>query len=257
MLKIHINSKTYYLAHSEGWLNALSIYVYFCKEVSNRKLFFKPKQKTLAIQRMAQKLNISFNTLNTHLNTLSQKGLVFIRENEIEFISTKEMMQQHHKSVYVPGEVKTLKDIKIFLKSIPLLSNLYSQKRIIEKKEYLNYINAKAKKNFRLTKSEFKIFKAGLRKGKSTQYVNRKIIATISKVLDCISKKSSSTAVKYKKVLNGLNVFKCINSSQLLFSGVSYFDFTYLRSNDLVEFRYTFFKNGCIYKYYPTEFILH
>ena len=256
MHKIHINSKIYYSARTEGWLNALSVYVYFCKNYTNRKFFFKSKKKTLAIQRMAIKLNVSFNTLNTHINTLSEKNLVFIRENEIEFASTKIMMGNHHKSVYVPAQISELKDIKIFLKSIPFLSNLYSQKRIIEKKEYLNSIITKVKKNYFIPKNEYKIFKAIKRKGISTQDVNKKIIATISKVLDCISKKSTSTAVKYKKLLNNLNVFKAFNSNQLLFSDVNYSDFTYLRSNDLIEFKYTFYKNRCIYKYYPTQFIL-
>lgn len=201
------------------------------------------------------KLGIGFNTLNQHLNILKQKGLVSFDETKITLATNKDMKVKTENIIFVPKQIEKYSDIKIFLNSIPFLSKLNSQKKVINKKEHYRYIRYKGDNNYFLNKKELKLY-LKLRKEcnlKSLQS-NNDIVGSISKVLECINRKSSATAVKYKQFLKKFGVIDYENSLETLFENVSNEFYIYLRRNDFKEHKYCFFMNGSIYKRNPTKY---
>ena len=259
MHKIRITGKIYADANQNDWLPALSIYVYFCKVNSNRRIYFSPKKRIHSIKDLSKKIGVGFTTLNQHINTLKVKGLVTFESDHIAFKTTSQIIGISDKVLFIPETVKSYSDVKMFLNAIPFISRLYQQKRTISKKKHLAYIQHKVTNNLWLSPAEFKQYKKWLSNNKcnsSKKVLNEKIYATINKVCDLIDKKSATTAVKYKKFLERVGVFSIKNSVTHIFDNVSWSDYLNLKRFGEINLKFTFFKFGCVWKYNPTEYII-
>jgi hypothetical protein len=156
-----------------------------------------------------------------HISVLKSKGLVEYTGGYLILSSNKnQRLRYGHGVARSPFKLftvsKDLNHIKNFLKSVPMLSNLYAQQRKIKRFQRISVIKAKAQESKFLTGSEFKIFKKHKETEVKYSEVNLSIKGSAKKML-C----SNPTAIKRRKVLQGLGVIKGISRTKVLAFGSS------------------------------------
>ena len=248
--------KVYADAHKNGWINSLAVYILICKKHTGKSFYFKPKQKTLMLQKLSKLTGIGYTSLHLHIRILKEKGMIeFLPSGEMKLIGNKQrnLKVRSNHILYVRENIDTISDIKILLNSIPFLSNLRQQKREIEKKEHLKYIKEHYFSN-EITKGERKYFRTQDKKYGGvfeSDDVLRCAVQTIGKLVE---RKSNSTVCKYKKNLKKLKVIKYYNECHAVYTNVTFADYTFIRSNDMLGIKGGFFYKGNIYIHKPTEF---
>ena len=255
MLNVRFSSKVYTDAFQNDWLNSLAVYILLCKRHSGKSFYFKPKQKTKLLQNISKLTGIGYTSLNHHIKILVDKGMIkFFDSGEMKLVGNDKVTNRinGYKLMFVNEQVNTLSDIKLLLKSIPFLSNLLRQKKAHDKKEHYEYIKDNPKEFTWKTNRQLRIF---LQKGGTFDRCEE-IFCGINKIKELVYKKSHTTVCNYKKKLKELRLIQYTNKWHAIYTNVTYADFVYLRSSDLVCYNNIFFHKGSIYINRPTEFML-
>ena len=112
-----IHGKMYYEAYEQGWMPSLAYFVYLSVNFPHKR--FK-----------VEETGLNTKVLYKHLNILREKGLLTYKNGLVTIISNKKIIQKYHfnSGFRLFTKETTLKGIKQFLKSVPIISNLYRQK---------------------------------------------------------------------------------------------------------------------------------
>lgn len=250
MQKVRFSGKIYFQAFSEGWLNSLAVYLYLCKMHSGKTFYYERNTKTKFISRLSKKIGISQNSLSSHLKILVKNEMVTIIDGEIKLIGNKSNMAN---KLYLNEATNTLQEIKELLKSIPFISNLYSQKKAFEKKEHQQYLrnNPFAARSKNLRRRIFRQIVGGEVFKKS----NKEIFCGIKMIGKLTNQKSTATICKYKKLMKIKGVINYTNSTEILHSGTSISDYRHLLRYKLIP-KGSFYKSGFILRNKPTQFTI-
>ena len=225
---------------------------------SSKNFYFKKGEKTKVINELALEMGIKPSTLQKHLSILQSKNIVFFKHNCIKLASNKEINQWNAtiKFVTIPESITTLKQIKIFLVGIPLLSNLYKQKRQISKKNTRLIKKREAESNKFIPGMSSRQRRHDATRDITEKSVNRSIILTNESICKKLGKKSNTTATKYKHELKKLGCYKVLNKIEVLKENVNYFEFLNFKEHGGIEKATYFFNNGKVVKFLPSEFFL-
>ena len=251
--RIKIPSRLYYKSFSEKWLNSLAIYVYLCKSHSGKNYYFKPNQKTKMIKALADAHKISLTSLQYHLSVLENNGLLTVYPTEIRLTKNIDLFRLNSKSVFVPANINSLKEIKTFLKTIPILSNLVSQEKAVKKIQRLNYIREQSEKRCgKIKVAELKRLSRYNNKGGKMVF-NEQFQLSVRSMGNLIERKDKNTIGKYKKFLKDSKIINVFNEKIKLFKHrLSFCIFTELRMNNIIDLK-TYFYKGFIYQCMPSN----
>jgi|GEM_PF-6966365 len=148
MSKIYINGRLYAKAREEGWLTSLSYFVYWSSKYPSKFFHVKDLKK------------FSRSCIKYNLKVLESKGLAVIENGYVKFTSNSKIRSQlpiynkkrekyeysSRDKLYIknPGGIN---NIKLFLKSVPFLSNISWQRKMEGKKERIRTIYSSSSKN--------------------------------------------------------------------------------------------------------------
>lgn len=254
MNKVRINSKIYAQAFQEGWIDSLAIYVHLAKVHSGKSFYFKTGRKTDAIKSIADKSSISFSTLCRHLNVLKKNNLVHIFKNEIKLATNKEMQVITRKYVYIPETINILKDIKTFLKSIPIISNLKSQQKAIDKIEHFSTLKHNSERN-RISYKQYKQLRRYEQRGGRFE-CDQELTLSYSKICELTKQNRRNTISEMKRVLKEGLVLTYKNFREKLFTErIKPHIYEMLVAEGMITGK-TFYYKGWVFKVKSSEFKL-
>jgi hypothetical protein len=240
-----IHGKMYYDAFKHGWMPSLAYFVYLSVNFPHKR--FK-----------VEETGLNTKVLYKHLSILREKGLLTYKNGVVTIISNKKIIHKYHfnSGFRLFTKENTLKGIKQFLKSVPIISNLYRQKKMIEVKENFRRTYAHLKHN-PLAKVKVKAYKALLKFTESHDIQDiRPIQMSLHKageILEC----SKPTAVKIRKYLNNVDIAKYQRRFKLVQKQVSEeFARQYISYSRDNGSRFLFYNSGNVYEEQSPVFIL-
>ena len=255
-IRVRISGKTYAKAHRENWLPSLAIFVFLSKAHSGKNYYFRHKEKTKLIASLAEKYNISFTSFSKHVKILKDNGLISFGKNEMKLLSKRFMLRRRGRTVFVPANIQSLQDIKTFLNTIPILSNLVSQEKAINRIQRYTYISEQSQKKFGdLTSADYRSLKKyNSRGGKMT--VNDSLQLSVSKMGELMERKSKNIISKYKKFLKEKGILKIFNHTVRIFNyKISFKQFLILKEDKVIENNSYYYK-GYAYTCNPSLMVL-
>lgn len=196
---VRISGKTYYKMRKAGKLSSLAIYVCLVKNNSSKTYWFKPGTKTILVQNVAKQIGVSVSALYKALKDLEAVGLLSAYDNEIRLTKNADLFRERGKRVFVPNYIVGYKDILMMLKSIPVLSNLCSQKKAVDKAEHFKSIEHNPKASLRELKSLERWLK---KRGATTLEYNSDLMASNNVLKKALEVSSNSPVQKIKKFLS-------------------------------------------------------
>ena len=128
---------------------------------------FKPEIISKLYQKLADQSNVSLGLVIRHIKKLESLGMIQVLDvGEIRLVGNnlKEIRRNAEKIMYVEAGIDTYQDIKKLLYAIPLLSNLRSQSRTIEKKKHLQDIKHAVDNRQSVSKRDYKSLTRFLKK---------------------------------------------------------------------------------------------
>ena len=255
-IRVRIPGKIYAKAHQENWLPSLAVFVFLSKVHTGKNYYFRHKEKTKLIKSLADKHKISSTSFAQHIKILKEKGLISFGKNEMKLISKRYFLRNRRKTVFVPENISTLSDIKTFLNTIPILSNIVSQEKAINRIQRYTYISEQSQKKFGdLTSADYRSLKKyNSRGGKMT--VNGSLQLSVSNMGKLIDRKSKNIITKYKKFLKDKGLIKIYNHTVKIFPyRISFKQFLGLKEDRIIESQSYFYK-GFVYKCNPSLIVL-
>lgn len=240
-----IHGKMYYDAFKHGWMPSLAYFVYLSVNFPHKR--FK-----------VEETGLNTKVLYKHLSILREKGLLTYKNGVVTIISNKKIIQKYHfnSGFRLFTKEKTLKGIKQFLKSVPIISNLYRQKKMIEVKENFRRTYTYLESNPK-AKVGMKAFRA-LKKFQKDNDIHdirpiRLSLHKAGKVLDC----SKPTAVKIRKYLNDVGIARYQRNFKLVKEGVTKeFALRAIAYAKEHSFRFMTYSDGNIYEEHTPIFLL-
>ena len=199
--KVYLTGQLYYTARQDKWLVSLSYYIYLSYLFPHKKLTVK--------EYLQKNKKHNDKTLYKHLNILIEKGLCF-KNDEIYTLASNDVLKLIYRN---SGEIKqgikgkfklfisnenVLRDvnrIKYFLKTIPLISNLYAQQKKELIKDKFRTIEHRLKNNEYISLKEYKSYLKFIKKNNTCE--KSKIQISIKGTKKVIQAGSEHTAVKY------------------------------------------------------------
>lgn len=220
MGKLYLNSKLYYKANREGWLQSLSYFCYLSSRYKNKRF-----NKT--------KTGLPKSSLERHLKVLKEKELVTVQGNTVVIGSHKEIAKIYggwEKLFLNVAAQKDLKSIRNFLNSVPMISNLYFQQKKEKKKENFRIINTRCNKDVYVSKKDHKSLLNFIKKNSLDSSPIQLSIKRAKEVLSC----SEKTAIKRKKLMEAQGIFTSKRNFEILFSNISKKDYYFCLNNDII-----------------------
>ena len=257
--KVKYSAKTYTAAYENGWIDSLAFYILLVKIHPGKSFYFKPGTKTKLYKKLSDQTNVSLGLVIRHIKKLESLDMIQVLEvGEIRLVGNnlKEIRRNSEKIMYVEAGIDTYQDIKKLLYAIPLLSNLRSQSRTIEKKKHLLDIKHAVDNRQSVSKRDYKSLTRFLKKHDGVIQVNQELNCTLGKIKELLARKSNSTICRVKAWLKEKGVISYSNSWHQIFSGVTYQDYIYLLSYDLLGLRGLFYYKGSIWMNKPSSFTL-
>jgi hypothetical protein len=205
--KIYLTGNLYYTAKKDKWLVSLSYYIH---------LSFKFKNKQFTLKQIN---HINHKTLYKHLNILIEKGLC-IKVNDKYILTSNDTLKVMYRNsqeekLNIPAKLKlfiqgdkilnNINSIKYFLKTIPLISNLYAQQKKELIKDKFRKIKHRLDKGYFIPIKEFKSYQKFIKKNKTEK---TKIQISIKGTKKALKLGSEHTAVKYRKLIQKFKVTK-------------------------------------------------
>lgn len=251
-IRVQIPGKVYAKAHSENWLPSLAVFVLLSKSHTGKNYYFRHKEKTKMLKSLADHHKIGLTSFLKHIQILKEKGLLHFYCNEMRLVSKKQLFRMRGRLVFVPENINTLSDIKTFLNTIPILSNIVSQQKAIDRILRYTYISEKTKKAFGgLTSAGYRSLKKYIgRGGKMT--INGSLQLSVLKMGELIDRKSKNIISKYKKFLREKGIIQVFNRTTKVFGyRISFNQFLDLKEHSIIEAN-TYFYKGFVYKCDPS-----
>ena len=240
-----IHGKMYYDACEQGWMPSLAYFVFLSVKFPHKR--FK-----------VEETGLNTKVLYKHLSILREKGLLEYKNGVVSIISNKKIIQKYHfhSGFRLFTKENTLKGIKQFLKSVPIISNLYRQKKMIAVKENFRRTYAYLKQN-PLAKVKVKAYKALLKFSKDHDIHNiRPIQLSLCKAGEILSC-SKPTAVKIRKYLNNVDIAKYQRNFKLIAKQVSEeYAKQAISHNKENGSKFTFYNLGNLYEEHSPIFVL-
>ncbi|MGK6342851.1 hypothetical protein ACMGDK_11465 [Chryseobacterium sp. DT-3] len=255
-IRVYIASTIYAKAFNEGWMDALSTYVYLSKEHTGKNFYFKYKEKTKMLKLVSQKYGIGFSTLLRHINKLEKEGLIVFERNEMRLISKRQMRFINDKNVFVPGNINSIKEIKIFFAGLAMISCLVGQVKAFERKERFSYISEQMSKKFgKCTSKDVKKYDNYIRRGGTIDF-KRELTLSVNKIGELIGKKSKNTITKIKKFFKDKGILKIFNQKNKIFQGrITLSNYLDLKKEDFISIN-TYFYKGWVFECKPSVYTL-
>lgn len=149
------------MAIEEGWTKQLAYFGHIAMLTGNRTIFNYTSRK------LAKKLGKSHGTVNTHVQFLIEKGLLFIEYGNLKCISKKDMqslVSERNKKLTGKGFLKIKVHNKILhtewnICARVVLNNLKRQKHVSRIKSEVNAICKKISSNSYITGKEYARYK--------------------------------------------------------------------------------------------------
>lgn len=218
-IRVRIPGKLYAKAFHEKWLPSLSFFVYLSKSHSGKNYYFRKNEKTKMIKGISEKFGIGLTQVCKHLKILSDNGLVTFYEKEMRLISNQKLIAGKCKYIFVPKDISSYKDIKIFLNAIPILSNIVNQEKAIERIKRYNYISERVAGGDRsVSGKDYQKLSAYKKKGGKMSF-NSQTTLSIKRISELIERNSKSIVIKYKKFLQEKGLVKISNEFVRSFAG--------------------------------------
>lgn len=241
---VRINGKVYAKAHREKWLPSLAMFVFLSKSHTGKNWYFRTGEKTRMIKAIADKHNIGLTALQKHIRILKENNLITFYDNEMRLISNAKMRPDESNFVFVPRNISDYSDIKYFLNTIPVLSNIVQQEKAIERIKRYNYINQqknKAHGNCKL--QDFKKLSSYLKKGGKMDF-NSEMLLSIKRMGELLERKSKNTVTAYKKFLKEWGLIKVYNETVRIFPyAVSFSHYLGLKKAEVISHHCFLYKN--------------
>jgi hypothetical protein len=252
--KIYLTGQLYYQAKTEKWLVSLSYYVYLS--------YLFPQKKFSVKQYMEKNKKHHDKTLYKHLNILTLKGLC-VKNNETYTLVSNDTLKSMYRNnaeikkgikakfkLFISNEnvLRDINRIKYFLKTIPLISNLYAQQKKELIKDKFRKTEHKLQNNYFISIKEYKAYQKFIKKHNTCE--KSKIQISIKGTKKVIKAGSEHTAVKYRKIIQKNKVTKNKRNIEIIEKNSSFEMFLCLYVLDS-KLR---FKKGTIYKDKCTSF---
>lgn len=252
-IKVKIPGKIYAKAFNEGWLNSLGLYVFLCKSHSGKNYYFKDNSKTKMLKVLSDIHNISLTAFMKHIKVLNENGLLSFSKNEMKLSGNIDLFRNKGKVVFVPKNINSFKDIKFFLQTIPILSNIVSQEKAIKKIKRYSYKQEQSlKKVGDINSKEYYRLK-GYKKNGGKMTFNSEILLSISKMGELIERSNKNTITKYKKFLKEKGIINVFNEKiKLLKHKISFQQYLEMKQFNLIDNRSYFYK-GIVYHCTPSN----
>lgn len=210
-IRVRIPGQIYARAFREKWLPTLAFYVYMCKSHSGKNYYFKNNHKTKMMKATAERYGISFTQFCKHIKILADNGLVHFHNNEMRLVSNRNLLKGKCKYIFVPAHISQYKDIKIFLNTIPILSNIVKQERAVERIKRYNYISERvANGNTSVSGRDYRSLATYQKKGGKMNY-NAQTFLSIKRISELVEKTSKQIVIKYKKFLREKGLVRICN----------------------------------------------
>lgn len=241
---VRINGKVYAKAHREKWLPSLAMFVFLFKSHTGKNYYFRSGEKTKMIKAIADKYNISLTALQKHVRILKENKLIEFYANEMRLITNAKMRPDESNFVFVPRNISEYSDIKYFLNTIPVLSNIVQQEKTIERIKRYNYINQqKNQPKGDCTLQDFKRLKLYLKKGGKMDY-NSQMLLSIKRMGELLERKSKNTITAYKKFLKERGLIKVFNEMARIYPyAVSFSHYLGLKKAEAISNHCFLYKN--------------
>lgn len=252
-IKVKIPGKIYAKAFKEGWLNSLGLYVFLCKSHSGKNYYFKANSKTNMLKNLSDVHGISFTAFMKHIKALNENGLLSFSKNEMKLTRNSKLFSGIKKFVFVPININSFKEIKFFLQTIPILSNIVSQEKAIEKIKRYNYKQEQSLKKFgNITSKEYNKLKRYKKDGGKMEF-NSNIQISISKMGELIERSNKNTITKYKRFLKEKGIINVFNEKiKLLKYKISFNQYLEMKKYNLIDIR-SYYYRGYAYHCTPSN----
>lgn len=250
---VRIPGKIYAKAFNEGWLNSLGLYVFLCKSHSGKAYYFKANAKTKMLKNLADTHKISLTAFMKHIKTLKENGLLSFSKHEMKLTKNSELFRIKKKRVFVPANINSFKEIKFFLQTIPILSNIVSQEKAVKRIQHYNYQKEQSKKASGDIKVKGYNSLRRYEKNGGKMKFNSNIQLSVSKMGELIERTNKNTITKYKKFLKEKGIIKVFNEKvKLLNHKISFNQFIELKKYNVIDNR-SYFYRGIVYHCTPSN----
>lgn len=255
-IRVKIPGKTYAKANQEGWLSSLAVFCYLCKRHTGKSFYFKKGRKTELIKKLSKEHNIGFTMLCKHLKVLQQEGLVSVKPNEIKLAKNRDLFRKKQRYVFVPSNINNLKDIKIFLSGIPIISNLVAQDRAIKRIKHYNYLREQRSVANRYVKTHgFRSLKKYEDRGGKMIY-NEGFRLSYERIKEISGIGCRNLIAKIKKLLKEKGILSIHNQKEKVVEyRISFCEFQRLIKYGVLD-NQCFFYKGWVYRVMPSLFNL-
>lgn len=240
----NFHNKLFTDAYENNWLEALAVYLMIFYRYPGKIIRFPKEKKQETLQNLAKELGISKNTLIAKLKVLEKNGLVEILPGKYSLhsalilASNKDITKKYNCNkfgLYVNlFNVGTYKDLKYFLKNIPVLSNLKAQKERVIQFEHFSKLRQDLDDGVFIEYSDMKALMryekklSGLTKKKKNVKGDLPNLS-LSGICKVTNRKSNTTSLRYKKFLIGSKVIATYNRTEALCQVESKEHYEYLK----------------------------
>lgn len=250
---VRIPGKIYAKAFQEGWLNSLGLYVFLCKSHSGKTYYFGANQKTKMLKNLADKHNISLTAFMKHIKTLKENGLLSFSKYEMKLTKNSELFRIKKKRVFVPANINSFKEIKFFLQTIPIITNIVKQEKAVKRIQHYNYQKEQSKKASGDIKVKGYNSLRRYEKNGGKMEFNSNIQLSVSKMGELIDRKNKNTITKYKRFLREKGIINVFNEKiKLLKYKISFNQFIELKKYNVIDNR-SYFYRGMVYHCIPSN----
>lgn len=250
---VRIPGKIYAKAFNEGWLNSLGLYVFLCKSHSGKAYYFKANAKTKMLKNLADTHKISLTAFMKHIKTLKENGLLSFSKHEMKLTKNSELFRIKKNRVFVPANINSFKEIKFFLQTIPILSNIVRQEKAVKRIQHYNYLSQESLKKFGdIESKDVSKLNGYIKKGGKMEF-NSNFQLSVSKMGELIDRKNKNTITAYKRFLRDKGIINVYNEKiKLLDHRISLQQYSEMRKMGVIDNR-SYFYRGNVYHCTPSN----
>lgn len=258
-IRVHIPKKLYAKSFDEGWLSSMALFVFLAKSHSGKTYYFPKNQKTKFLKELGAKHKFGLTTFLKHIKILSDNNLISFTENSMSLVKKKDLFPTSKKlgRLFVPDNISSYNDIKTFLLSLPVLSNLCLQEKVVKRIQHFIYLNelSKLTRHKDFTNKARKSLENYKNNGGKMQY-NNELFLSIKGFGELIERKAKNTITKYKNFLKEKGLIKVSNVKERVYNfKISFTDYLTIKKNEILNGA-TFYFKGFVYLVKPSMYIL-
>lgn len=248
---IVFHNKLYTDAYKNNWTDALSVYLMLFDCFPNKRITIWRDSKKEFLESLCSEMGLCKNTLLSKIDILIKKKLIFKewisdeiknREADIYVLASNRKISERYNCkkfelFYDRNKYNKYKELKQFLRSIPLLSNLSKQKEEVVLHEHFSTLRKDIDEGYFVSHEDFhslwRYEKKQAAKQKRSKFKNTVKGDLPNLSLKGIAKKinrsSSTTAFKYKKALMDKKILAQYKRTEVIGSAESKEHFDYMK----------------------------